>query len=798
MISLVMRLSHLKKFLYTVLSLLILFVVMISFFSLNLPDYNQLKNYKPSIMTRVHNSSGELVKEYSNEYRVFIPIDAVPAIVKSAFVSAEDKNFYTHIGIDLLGITRAFINNLKNINSNKRPQGASTITQQVAKNFLLTDELSLTRKIKEAILAIKIETAFSKDKILELYLNQIYLGSGTYGVASASNRYFKKSLQEITIEEAAYLAALPKAPSNYHPVRNYKNATIRRNWVLGRMYSNNYISEDDWKASIVKELKTSIDKPNKKYSSDYYSEEVKRKIVDIFGEYELYNGGLSIRTSLDSDLQLLTTTSLQQGLMDYDKRHGYRGPLDNIEDSNWHQLVLEKFKKPSIFRLGRVKKVSSKTISIENNNQEIFSINLDDNTWLRKYINNNYVGKKISNFNDILKINDVILFSIDNNENYIIEQTPKINGAVIVMEPYTGRVLAMTGGFDFRLSSFNRAVQAKRQPGSAFKPFVYLAALENGFQPNTMILDAPFVIDQGEKLGKWKPENYGKKFYGPSPLRKGIENSRNLMTIRIAQYLGMDKISEISVRAGVVDEMPKILSMSLGAGETSLINLTRAYASFVNGGNRVNPIFIDRIQDRRGINIYKAELGKCKNCLDSFSDLNLMPLLENDEENIFSAPHAFQITSMLKGAVDRGTGRKTKFKDIEIAGKTGTTNNNTDAWFIGYTSDLIIGIYTGFDKPVSLGKKETGSSVAVPIFKNIIEEYLKTNKSLPFRVPSGIELIKTDLDTGKIITSNDNNTIYEAFGKNDKISPYGETLIGLEGFKSIQVDEVNEDIYLVY
>ena len=798
MISLVMRLSHLKKFLYTVLSLLTLFVVMISFFSLNLPDYNQLKNYKPSIMTRVHNSSGELVKEYSNEYRVFIPIDAVPAIVKSAFVSAEDKNFYTHIGVDPLGITRAFINNLKNINSNKRPQGASTITQQVAKNFLLTDELSLTRKIKEAILAIKIETAFSKDKILELYLNQIYLGSGTYGVASASNRYFKKSLQEITIEEAAYLAALPKAPSNYHPVRNYKNATIRRNWVLGRMYSNNYISEDDWKASIVKELKTSIDKPNKKYSSDYYSEEVKRKIVDIFGEYELYNGGLSIRTSLDSDLQLLTTTSLQQGLMDYDKRHGYRGPLDNIEDSNWHQLVLEKFKKPSIFRLGRVKKVSSKTISLENNNQEIFSINLDDNTWLRKYINNNYVGKKISNFNDILKINDVILFSIDNNENYIIEQTPKINGAVIVMEPYTGRVLAMTGGFDFRLSSFNRAVQAKRQPGSAFKPFVYLAALENGFQPNTMILDAPFVIDQGEKLGKWKPENYGKKFYGPSPLRKGIENSRNLMTIRIAQYLGMDKISEISVRAGVVDEMPKILSMSLGAGETSLINLTRAYASFVNGGNRVNPIFIDRIQDRRGINIYKAELGKCKNCLDSFSDLNLMPLLENDKENIFSAPHAFQITSMLKGAVDRGTGRKTKFKDIEIAGKTGTTNNNTDAWFIGYTSDLIIGIYTGFDKPVSLGKKETGSSVAVPIFKNIIEEYLKTNKSLPFRVPSGIELIKTDLDTGKIITSNDNNTIYEAFGKNDKISPYGETLIGLEGFKSIQVDEVNEDIYLVY
>ena len=793
-----MKLSYLKKFLYIALASFSLLVIIISFFSINLPDYSQLKNYKPSIMTRVHNSSGELVKEYSNEYRVFIPIDAVPAIVKSAFISAEDKNFYRHIGVDLFGISRAFINNIKNLSSNKRPQGASTITQQVAKNFLLTDELSLTRKIKEAILAIKIETTFSKDKILELYLNQIYLGSGTYGVAAASNRYFKKSLQEITIEEAAYLAALPKAPSNYHPIRNYDNAIARRNWVLSRMYSNNYINEDEWRESSLKELKTSIDKPNKKYSSDYYSEEVKRKIVDIFGEYELYNGGLSIRTSLDSDLQLLTTTSLQQGLMDYDKRHGYRGPLDNIADDNWHKLVMEKFKKPSIFKLGRIKKVNSKIIYLENKVKESFLINLDDNTWLRKYINNNYVGKKVLNFNDILRINDVILFSIDENGIYKIEQTPKINGAVIVMEPYSGRVLAMTGGFDFRLSSFNRAVQAKRQPGSAFKPFVYLAALESGFQPNTMILDAPFVIDQGEKLGKWKPENYGKKFYGPSPLRKGIENSRNLMTIRIAQYLGMDKISEIAERSGIIDEMPKILSMSLGAGETSLIELTKAYASFVNGGNRVDPIFIDRIQDRRGTNIYKAELGNCKNCLDSFSALNTVPLIENDKEAIFSKPHAFQITSMLKGAIDRGTGRKTRFKGIEIAGKTGTTNNNTDAWFVGYTSDLIIGVYTGFDKPVSLGKKETGSSVAVPIFKNIIEEYLKTNKSLPFRVPSGIELIKTDLDTGKIITNNNSNTIYEAFGKNDKISPYGETLIGSEGFKSIQVDEINNDIYLVY
>ena len=793
-----MRLKHLKIFLFIALLMFGLLTIIITYFSLNLPDYSQLKDYKPSIMTRVHNSSGELVKEYSNEYRVFIPIDAVPTIVKSAFISAEDKNFYSHMGVDMAGISRAFIYNLKNIFTNKRPQGASTITQQVAKNFLLTDELSLTRKIKEAILAIKIETTFSKDRILELYLNQIYLGSGTYGIAAASNRYFKKPLQEITIEEAAYLAALPKAPSNYHPIRNYDNAIARRNWVLNRMYLNDYITKKDLSISILKDLKTSIDKSNKKYSSDYYSEEVRRKIIDIFGDYELYNGGLSIRTSLDSNLQLLTTTSLQKGLMDYDKRHGYRGVLANIDDDKWHEIIAKEHLKPSLFKLARINEISSKKIYLEDKNKFFFSINLDQNKWLRKYINNNYVGKKVSNFNDIFKVNDVILFSLNSKGIYKIEQLPKINGAVIVMEPYSGRVLAMTGGFDFRLSSFNRAVQAKRQPGSAFKPFVYLAALENGFQPNTMILDAPFVIDQGKKLGKWKPENYGKKFYGPSPLRKGIENSRNLMTIRIAQYLGMEKISEIATRSDIVEEMPKILSMSLGAGETTLLNLTKAYASFVNGGDKVSPIFIDKIQDRRGATIYKANLGSCSNCQDSFSKLNLKPQITNIKENIISASHAFQITSMLKGAVDRGTGRKTRFKGIEIAGKTGTTNNNTDAWFIGYTSDLIIGIYAGFDTPLSLGKKETGSSVAVPIFKNIIEQYLKFNNSLPFRVPKGIELIKIDLDTGKIISNNDSNTIYEAFGKSDKITPYGETLIGLEGFRSIQVDEINDDTYLVY
>ncbi|MDA9591516.1 PBP1A family penicillin-binding protein [Pelagibacteraceae bacterium] len=793
------KLVRFKYFFFAAIALVILASIFISIISFNLPDYNQLNDYKPSVMTRIHNSEGSLIKEYSNEYRVFIPIDAVPKIVKDAFISAEDKNFYSHLGVDLTGIARALIINIKNISTNKRPQGASTITQQVAKNFLLSDELSLSRKIKEAILAIKIETAFTKDRILELYLNQIYLGSGTYGIAAASNKYFKKVLGDLTIEEVAYLAALPKAPSNYHPVKNYENALIRRNWVLSRMKDNNLISANEFNDAIKQKLVTKINKRDKKFSSNYYSEEVRRRIIAIFGEHELYNGGLSVRTSLNSKLQSVTTESLQSGLLSYDKRHGYRGVLENIPDKNWYKMISKIHTRPNIFDFARIVSIDKDNIRVEKKDKKIIKIHLNKNDWLRKYINNNYVGRKINDFAEIFKVNDIIYISISAKKNlYKIEQIPKINGAVIVMDPYSGRVMAMSGGFDFNLSSFNRAVQAKRQPGSAFKPFVYLSALENGFQPNTMILDAPFVIDQGKGLGKWKPENYGKEFYGPSPLRKGIEYSRNLMTIRIAQYLGMDKISEVANRSGALEEMPEILSMALGAGETTLIDITKAYASFVNGGEKIEPIFIDKIQNRRGKNVFKANLGECINCYLPYSDIDNKPKIKSDKKIIFSPANAYQITSMLKGAVDRGTGRKTKLSGIEIAGKTGTTNNNTDAWFIGYTSDLIIGVYTGFDIPKSLGKKETGSSIAVPIFKSIMEKYIALDNSLPFRIPEGIELIQTNLDTGKISTSKTNNSIYEAYGNNDKLSLYGETLIGLEGFRSIQVDEVSDDIYLIY
>ena len=760
------------------------------YFSIGLPDYKKLSNYQPPISSRVYSGDGKLIAEYAIEKRLFIPFESIPKKVINSFLSAEDKNFFNHPGVDAKGIVRALLKNLKNITANKRLEGASTITQQVAKNFLLTNEVSLNRKIKEAILAFRIERAYSKERILELYLNQIYLGQGTYGIAAASLEYFDKSVKDLNYTEAALLAALPKAPSRYDPFRYPDVAKFRRNLVLQNLENNNYISKDEFKEFknskiILKRRKIEI-----LNEANSYTEEVRRSIKEKYGFKTLYSEGLSIRTPLDIDYQIQGINSLRNGIEAYDKRHGWRGAITNkLKDSNWRKKLDDlkidptlNWKKAEILELNE-KGIKFKTLKGFTNN-----ISLQKIKWA-------IPNKKT--INDRFAVGDLIFVKKENNA-WNLKQYPKVNGGIVAIDAYTGDVKALVGGFNFKSSEFNRVTQAKRQPGSAFKPIVYAAALENGYSPNSIVLDAPFVESQGVGLKDWKPENYGKKFYGPSPLRKGIENSRNLMTIRIAQYLGMDKISEIANRSGIVEDMPRILSMALGAGETTLLDITKAYASFVNGGTKIDPIFIDRIQDRRGITIYKADLGSCNNCLEPLSISNTQPIIIDKEEKIITATHAYQVTSMLKGAVDRGTGKKTRFSGIEIAGKTGTTNNNTDAWFIGYSSDLIVGVYTGFDKPLSLGKKETGSSIAVPIFKEIMSDYLSKNNSLPFRVPKGIELVKIDLDTGKIITNDGDNTIYEAFGKNDKIKASNETLVGSEGFIPIQVNEISEDINLVY
>ena len=782
---------------FTALPIAVLITVLI--FLNELPDFSSLKTYKPNVLTRVHSSDGTLVKEFSREYRIFIPIEDIPVQLKQAFISAEDKNFYNHFGIDGIGILKASIRNISNYLNERRPQGASTITQQVAKNFLLNDELSLRRKIKEALLAIKIEQVLEKDRILELYLNQIYLGSGTYGVAAASNRYFKKSLGELSIDEMAFLAALPKAPSRYHPKKNYEKAFDRRNYVLKRMFVNGFLDKYQLETLLEKPLITELGTKKEYYSSKFFIEEIRKKIINIFDEETLYHGGLSVRTSLDTRTQSLADNALKNGLKNYDKRHGFKGPLNKSKSKDL-ELIKQKIKIPDSFLLARVKLINENKATIEVLiNDDLEEGYLSDFKWARKYINDNYVGPKIDNIDDIIKKDDIILVSNNFNGTFSLEQIPEVNGAIVVMDPFSGRILAMSGGFDFKLSNFNRVFQAKRQPGSAFKPFVYISALENGLQPNSLILDAPFVIDQGGDLGKWKPENYGKQFYGPTPLRIGIENSRNLMTIRIAQYLGMDKVSEIAERTGILTDMPKVLSMSLGAGETSLIKLTSAYASFVNGGKYVNPNIIDRIQDRRGKNIYLADFGNCENCSNPFIQEEPRPKLETNQASIFSPVNSYQMVSILKGAVDRGTGKRTKIENIEIGGKTGTTNNNTDAWFIGFTSEIIVGIYVGFDSPKSLGKRETGSSVALPIFKEFITGYYEDDAPLPFVIPSGIELVKINHQTGQLSSGiNDNKSIYEAFSKSDNLVNNFETLLGAEGFQIIQVEEDLSDDYVLY
>ena len=751
-----------KKFgrlIIIVLSLGLMFVFStLWYFSSDLPDYKILANYKPPISSRVHSGEGQLIAEYAIQKRLFIPYESIPKKVIYSFLSAEDKNFFSHPGVDAKSITRAIIKNLKNIFSNRRLEGASTITQQVAKNFLLTNEVSIKRKIKEAILAFRIERAYSKERIMELYLNQIYLGEGTYGIAAASLEYFDKAVSDLSYNESALLAALPRAPSKYNPYKSKKKAKSRRNIVLKNLYENSYIKKNQYDNFIKKEIKLKKRKIDLLEEANFYSEEVRRIISDKYGYDQLYKGGLSIRTPLNSYFQIEALNALRIGLETYDRRHGWRGPIANVEKQNWTDSVKEyKADKSLKWNLAKIKEVNNLTVKIETEKKDIGYIDFKDASWTRK-----------KSFGDFLKVNDIVYVKKIKEDKWKLKQLPKINGGIVVMDPYTGRVLAMVGGFSFKLSEFNRATQANRQPGSAFKPFVYAAALENGFTPSSLILDAPFVMEQGEGLKTWKPENYGKKFYGPSTLRTGIEKSRNLMTVRVAQKVGFEEIAKYSSNFGIYENIPELLSVSLGSAETTLIKLTNAYCTFVNGGKKVRPIFIDRIQDRRGKTIFKSDLRKCSGCEEISYLKEEVPFIEDNKEQIITTETAYQITSMLEGVVKRGTGRKLRTLNLNLAGKTGTTNKNMDAWFLGFTSKLVIGVYVGFDEPKTLGKYETGAKAALPIFKEFVKKVIKKKDAIPFRVPESINLVMVDVDTGLPPDSNSKKIIYESFKPKDE------------------------------
>jgi len=738
-------------------AILLVFLILVSVlwaFSNNLPDYKYLKNYKAPVSSKIYSGSGELIQDFSSEKRIFIPYNSIPKIVINSFLSAEDKNFFDHPGIDAKGVLRAIFKNISNILNSKRLEGASTITQQVAKNFLLTNEVSLQRKLKEAILAFRIERSLSKERILELYLNQIYLGQGSYGIAAASLEYFDKSIDELNYEEAALLAALPKAPSRYNPYKNVKIAKFRRDLVLKNLLENKYINKKKFKN--LKNKKILLKKRKKIFLEDsrYYVEEVRKDIIEQLGYDKVYKEGLNIKTPLNLNLQEIASSVLRDGVENYDKRKGWRGPLNNINlsNQNWKSLIKNNLEKKIGWEIARVLKEEDTGIEIETENNKFGKINLNNINWIRSKQN----GKKF-------EVGDLIYVKKTASSFYDVKQLPSVNGAIVVMDPYTGRVLALSGGFSFKKSEFNRATQALRQPGSAFKPFIYALALENGYSPSTLILDAPLVLKQGTDLKMWKPENYGKKFYGRLTLREGLEKSRNLMTVRISQDLGLNKIVNLSKKLGIYENPNELLSISLGSAETTLLKLTSAYCSFVNGGKLVNPKLIDRIQDSEGNTIYKTEDRYCENCKNISFLSNEVPMIKDNFKQIFSAQTAYQITSILEGATKRGTAKKLKDLNLDLAGKTGTTNKNTDTWFIGFTSDLVVGVYVGYDEPRTLGKFETGAKTAMPIFKSFIKEAVKKENTRPFKIPENITLMVVDSQTGKKVSFGSKKTLIESF-----------------------------------
>ncbi|AHC73495.1 penicillin-binding protein 1A (PBP-1a) (PBP1a) MrcA, putative [Candidatus Endolissoclinum faulkneri L5] len=750
-------------------------------FSQDLPDYKFLADYEPSVITRVHADDGSLLAEFAHSKRIFVPIEAIPKRVINAFLAAEDKNFYKHFGVDFFSLTYATFINIRNYGRSRRPVGASTITQQVAKNFLLSNEASIKRKIKEAILSFRIEHALSKDRILELYLNEIYLGFGSYGVATAALNYFNKTLAGLTYAEAAYLAALPKAPNNYHPIRKHDNAVARRNWVIKQMEKNNFISNSQAQKTIKKPLVVSTQTTINKSTGDYFADEVRRILLKRYGEKCLYEGGMLVFTTLNPKLQRIADKALRNGLIEYDQRHGWRSAIAKINIVPGWKNALAKVKKPpglGCWRLGVVIKADNDNATIGFADGSFATMPYCEMKWARKRLKNQRFGMMPQSITEVLSIGDVVPVEIVKKNSYgktynkptvALRQVPDVEGAILAMDPHTGKVLAMSGGYSSAISKFNRATQAWRQPGSSFKPFVYLAALENGYTPATQLLDAPLVLDQGSKLPPWKPSNYSNKSYkssisyGLTPLRVGIEKSRNLMTIRLAESLGMDKVVQYAKLFGVVEHMEPHLSFALGAAETTLLRITSAYSMFVNGGKKIKPSLFNQIVNRYGKIIYRRDKRLCERCNIKTWDGGPPPKVHDNREQIIDPASAYQIVSMLKGVVQRGTGRAIASLDKTIAGKTGTTNNNLDCWFIGFSPDLAVGVFVGFDYPRTLGRNDTASSVAVPIFKLFMANALNNVVTPDFRIPPRIRMVWIDANSGRRINSSAPGAILEAF-----------------------------------
>jgi penicillin-binding protein 1A len=743
------------------------------YFGRDLPDYQQLADYQPAIVTRVHAGDGRLLAEYATEKRIFVPVSEMPPLVIHAFLAAEDRNFYSHIGIDPLAMLRAAATDVMRISAKRRPVGASTITQQVAKNFLVGAELSYQRKIKEALVALKMEKALSKDRILELYLNEIYLGGGAYGVAAAALNYFDKSLDQLSIEEAAFLAALPKAPNNYNPQRYPEAAKARRDWVVERMLDAGSITADQAEKALRMPLQLRRRDDTEVVTASYFAEEVRRELLQRYGEKALYQSGLSVRTSLDPKLQVIADQSLRAGLVAYDRRHGYRGPIAHIDTAGDWRTRLVTVAPPAgavdaRWKLAVVLAANNDGVSIGVADGTKGAIPFEEMRWARKVLGEDQLGPVPHQPADVFKVGDVVLVEplaaqSGKEPLFTLRQIPEVSGALVAIDPHTGRVLAITGGFSYEMSQFNRATQAVRQTGSAIKPFVYLAALDHGYTPSTVVLDAPIVIDQGPGLPKWRPGNYERKFFGPQTLRVGLEHSHDLMTVRMGAAVGLDAVAKDVESFGIMEKMPRQYSMLIGATETTPLKLTAAYAMLVNGGKKIAPTLIDRIQDRNGVTIYRADGRQCEDCRDVEWKGQAPPELEDNRRQVADPRTAYQIVSMLQGVVDRGTGHVIASLNRPLAGKTGTTNASNDTWFVGFSPDLTVGVFVGYDQPKGLGRHETGGTVAAPIFRDFMAVALKDQPAIPFRIPPGIELVRVNVETGQLAKTGDKQVIYEAF-----------------------------------
>ncbi|WP_347939105.1 penicillin-binding protein 1A [Rickettsia oklahomensis] len=761
-------------------------------YSHDLPDYSQLARYYPPSVTRIYSRDGKLMEEYAFERRVFVPINSVPSSLIESFIAAEDKNFYNHPGVDLLGIIRAAFLNISNYLHHRRMEGASTITQQVVKNFLLTNKVSLERKIKEAILSYMISRVFTKDQILELYLNQTFFGRGAYGVATAAQNYFNKSVEELTIAESAFIAALPKAPSELNPEKNYVRVKRRRDYVITRMFEDGYITKEAAKEAIDSPIVLRKRAKEETVVADYYAEQVREEVIKMLNsKEEFYTGGLTIITSLDTKMQQLAENSLRKGLREFDRKRGFRKPIANISIQNW-QEELKKLSLPQSlleYKLAVVLDVTDNHAEIGLIDGSKSKIPISEMKWARS---------DLKSVKSLLKKGDVIVVEVI-KEWYALRQIPEVNGAIMVMNPNTGQVLASVGGYDFSTSKFDRVTQALRQPGSLSKTFVYLAALENGVKPNQIFNDGPIEISQGPGMPSWRPKNYAGKFLGDITMRAGLEKSCNLITVRVATAVGLTKIIDIIKRFGINNEPKKVYSMVLGSIETTLARMTNAYAIIANGGKKVEPHFVELIKDRNGRIIYRRENRKCAACIVSDSNLDTA-ILEIPKEDIYRVTDEasnYQITSFLTGAIDRGTGYAAKKLGKIIGGKTGTSNDSKDTWFVGFTPKIVVGSYVGYDTPRTLGQRATGANVVLPIFIDFMSNAYKDEPVLPFKVPDSIKLLAVDRATGKITP---NGSVIEAFKINNVQMLENEDMIDNHDHSDIfdYVPSINDQSQEIY